>query len=68
MLIFLAAFLAAFWEAAFPGIRNICGAQVDLMPPLIVYAAYDSSTSACRVARGMGRTAYLIRSRQIHWA
>ena len=39
MLILLAAFLAAFWEAAFPGIRNICGAQVDLMPPLIVYAA-----------------------------
>jgi rod shape-determining protein MreD len=39
VLIFVAAFLAVFCEAAFPGIRNALGAQVDLLPPLMVYAA-----------------------------
>jgi hypothetical protein len=34
-----AAFLAVFWEAAFGGLRHIVGAQVDLLPPLMVYAA-----------------------------
>ena len=33
-----AAFVAVFWEAAFGGIRNVLGAQVDLLPPLMVYA------------------------------
>lgn len=34
-----AAFLAVFWEAAFSGVRYLAGAQVDLLPPLMVYAA-----------------------------
>jgi rod shape-determining protein MreD len=34
-----AAFLAVFWEAAFSGVRHLVGAQVDLLPPLMVYAA-----------------------------
>ena len=37
--IVLATILAVFWEAAFSGIRHIVGAQVDLLPALIVYAA-----------------------------
>jgi len=39
ILIFLAAFLAVFWEAAFPGFRNWLGTQVSLLPALMVYAA-----------------------------
>jgi cell shape-determining protein MreD len=42
ILIFLAAFLAVFWEAAFPGIRNVLGAQVSLLPALMVYAALSA--------------------------
>ena len=34
-----AAYLAVFWEAAFSGMRHLLGAQVDLLPPLMVYAA-----------------------------
>lgn len=34
-----AAFLAVFWEAAFGGVRHLAGAQIDLLPPLMVYAA-----------------------------
>ena len=33
-----AAFLAVFWEAAFSGVRHLLGAQIDLLPPLMVYA------------------------------
>jgi hypothetical protein len=43
VLILLAAFLAVFWEAAFPGVRHILGAQIDLLPSLMVYAALRSS-------------------------
>ncbi len=35
--------LAVFWSAAFQGIRNIFGAQVDLLPALIVYASLRGS-------------------------
>jgi cell shape-determining protein MreD len=34
-----AAFLAVFWEAAFSGVRHLVAAQIDLLPPLMVYAA-----------------------------
>src|ERR1043166_3641386 len=37
-----AAFLAVFWEAAFNGVRHVLGAQVDLLPPLMVYAGLCS--------------------------
>ena len=33
-----AAYLAVFWEAAFGGVRYLLGAQIDLLPPLMVYA------------------------------
>ena len=38
MLVLGAAFLAVFWEAAFGGVRHLLGAQIDLLPPLMVYA------------------------------
>ena len=34
-----AAFLAVFWEAAFGGVRYVLGAQIDLLPALMVYAS-----------------------------
>jgi hypothetical protein len=38
ILVLVAAFLAVFWEAAFNGVRQLLGAQVDLLPCLMVYA------------------------------
>ena len=32
-------FLAVFWEAAFGGVRQVLGAQIDLLPSLVVYAS-----------------------------
>jgi rod shape-determining protein MreD len=43
LFILLAAFLAVFWEAAFNGIRHLLGAQIDLLPPLMVYASLTAS-------------------------
>jgi len=39
-----AAFLAVFLEAAFSGVRHLLGAQIDLLPPLMVYAALRTGT------------------------
>ncbi len=45
------AFLAVFWEAAFPGLRYLLGAQIDLLPPLVVYAALATDlTTLCLVS------------------
>jgi cell shape-determining protein MreD len=38
-----AAFLAVFWESAFNGVRHLLGAQVDLLPALMVYASLYGS-------------------------
>ena len=38
ILILAAAFLAVFWQSAFHGLRQILGAQIDLLPGLMVYA------------------------------
>ncbi len=40
--ILLAAFLAVFWQALFPGIRNLLGAQIDLLPALMVYTSLSA--------------------------
>ena len=45
ILIFAFAFLAVFAEAAFPGVRHLLGAQVDLLPVLMVYAALNANIS-----------------------
>jgi rod shape-determining protein MreD len=44
-MIVLVAFLAVFWEVAFPGFRRVLGAQVDLLPALMVYAALNAGLS-----------------------
>ena len=50
-----AVFLAVFWEAAFPGVRHVLGAQVDLLPPLMVYAALCGTLpTVCLVAASGG--------------
>ena len=46
VLVLVAAFLAVFWEAAFGGIRHFTGAQIDLLPPLMVYASLFSGISS----------------------
>jgi hypothetical protein len=38
IVILAAAFLAVLWEAAFPGVRHLVGAQIDLLPAIVVYA------------------------------
>jgi cell shape-determining protein MreD len=51
LFIVAATFLAVFWEAAFQGVRNLLGAQIDLLPPIIVYAALCSNLlTVCLVA------------------
>src|SRR5439155_24001371 len=39
ILVLLVAYLAVFWEAAFNGVRHLAGAQIDLLPALMVYAS-----------------------------
>jgi hypothetical protein len=51
LLIIAAAFLAVFWEAAFQGVRHVLGAQIDLLPSLMVYAALCSNlATVCLLA------------------
>jgi len=42
ILILTVAFLAVFGQATFNGVRHLIGAQVDLLPSLIVYASLSS--------------------------
>ena len=42
ILILIAAFLTVFWECAFNGLRYLLGAQIDLLPALIVYASLSA--------------------------
>lgn len=56
ILILLVAFLAVFCESAFDGIRYLLGAQVDLLPALVVYAALTAglpTVTATAVAGGL---------------
>lgn len=39
ILVLVAAFLVVFWQAAFHGVRHLLGAQLDLLPALMVYAS-----------------------------
>jgi cell shape-determining protein MreD len=51
VLILAAAVLAVFWEAAFQGVRSVLGAQIDLLPSIIVYSALCSNLmTVCLVA------------------
>lgn len=37
--VLLTALFAVFWESSFGGIRYVLGAQIDLLPPLMVYVS-----------------------------
>ena len=43
ILVLASAFLAVFGEAALPGLRNLLGAQIDLLPALMIYAALNTN-------------------------
>ena len=42
IILLLAAFVAVYFESSFSFFRNLFGAQIDLLPPLMVYASLTS--------------------------
>jgi hypothetical protein len=51
----IATILAVYWEGAFNGLRHLLGAQVDLLPALVVYASlYGGLGTVAMVAAGGG--------------
>ncbi|HXT13403.1 MAG TPA: hypothetical protein VN873_17735 [Candidatus Angelobacter sp.] len=54
ILILLVAFLAVFCESAFSGIRNLLGAQIDLLPAIVVYAALTAGLPTITAVSVMG--------------
>ena len=54
ILILVATFLAVFWEAAFSGFRHLLGAQVDVLPALMVYAGLRTSLATITMAAALG--------------
>jgi rod shape-determining protein MreD len=54
ILILLVAFLAVFCESAFNGVRNLLGAQIDLLPALVVYAALSAGLPTVTLVAVMG--------------
>jgi len=54
ILMLLVAFLAVFLEAAFNGVRGWLGAQVDVLPALVVYASLRSSLTAVTLLAILG--------------
>src|SRR6185503_2169549 len=48
-LILMAAFLAVFFQATFNGVRNLLGAQIDLLPSLMVYTALSGGLATLAV-------------------
>jgi len=54
-ILLLTTVLAVYWEASFNGLRHFLGAQVDLLPALVVYASlYGSLATLSMVALGGG--------------
>jgi hypothetical protein len=54
ILILLVAFLAVFCEAAFNGLRGLLGAQIDLLPALMVYAALSTGLTTVTMLAVLG--------------
>jgi cell shape-determining protein MreD len=52
--VLLAAFLAVFWEAAFNGVRHLLGAQIDLLPALMVYAGLTTGLTTVALTAFLG--------------
>ena len=58
ILILGAALLAVFWEAAFNGLRFLLGAQLDLLPALMVYAALTTGIATVAMLAVFGGLAF----------
>ncbi len=56
LFILLAAFLTVFWQAAFGGFRWMTGAQLDLLPAIMVYAALTGNILQVVLLAGLGGT------------
>lgn len=54
ILVLLAVFLAVFWEASFNVIRHLLGAQIDLLPALVVYASLNTGLITMSLAAVLG--------------
>lgn len=54
ILLLLATFLAVFCEAAFNGVRHLLGAQIDLLPALIVCASLTTGLTTTTLVAVMG--------------
>ena len=57
LFILLTAFLVVFWEAAFHGLGHLLRAQIDFLPPLMVYASLTSglaTVTALAILGGLG--------------
>src|SRR6266568_1489581 len=52
--ILLLAFLAVFLESYFRGLRNLVGAQIDLLPALMVYAGLSAGISTVSLLATLG--------------
>lgn len=54
ILILVAAFLAVFCESAFSGTRHLLGAQIDLLPALVVYASLRAGLATMSLVAVLG--------------
>ncbi|MFO1477117.1 MAG: hypothetical protein U1F98_10755 [Verrucomicrobiota bacterium] len=54
ILVLLAIYVAVFLEAAFPGARRLLGAQVDLLPAILVYAGLNTGLPTVCLAATLG--------------
>ena len=54
ILVLAATFLLVFWEAAFHGLHRLLGAQIDLLPALIVYASLSTSLVSMALVAVLG--------------
>ena len=54
ILVLVAAFLAVFTEAAFQLPRHLLGAQIDLLPALMIYAALNTNVATVSLLAALG--------------
>src|SRR5260370_41869617 len=54
MLVLFTVFLAVVWEAAFSGVRHLLGAQIDLLPPLMVDASLSTGLRSIALLSSLG--------------
>jgi cell shape-determining protein MreD len=50
----LVAYLAVFFESSYRGFRNLAGAQIDLLPALVAYAALTTGISTVALLATLG--------------